>query len=127
MGRKNKLVLYNGVWYHPYFFVRRLQCIEMFQGICQHCGRKQGDEYTTDKGRKDKVIIQAAHLDHDPWRRDARLIALCKQCHMRYDGPMHGKKGLQTKNRKKVEAQYAAGQLAFNWMIEHSKSGRKPV
>jgi len=110
-----KLILYNGVLYHPNFFHRRFQCIEIFKHTCQHCGKKQGDEYITKNGHKSKVILQAAHLDHDPWNKNARLIALCKSCHLKYDGPMHGKKAKQTKRQKVVQKQLDAGQLQFSF------------
>jgi hypothetical protein len=106
MRQRVKLVRYNGVLYHPNFSHRRLRCIDLFNHTCQHCGKKQGDEYIAATGRKYKVILQAAHLDHDPWNKNARLIALCKQCHMRHDGPEHAK----TRKRKAVEAMVRAGQ-----------------
>ena len=111
MAKRVMLVLYNGVLYHPSFFKRGPYCIKRAKHTCQHCGKKRGDEYIADTGRADKVVIQAAHLDHDPENPRARLMALCKQCHMRYDGPMHSRKGLQTKKRKTREEAIQAGQL----------------
>ena len=63
----------------------------------------------------------AAHVNHDPKKPRAKLIALCKPCHLKYDGPMHGEKAGKTKRRKKVQKQIDAGQLAFNWKIKKSR------
>jgi 5-methylcytosine-specific restriction endonuclease McrA len=111
MAKRVVLMLYNGVFYHPNFFKRGPYCIKRAKYTCQHCGKKRGDEYIADTGRTDKVVIQAAHLDHDPENPRARLMALCKQCHMRYDGRIHSIKGLRTKKRKKREEAIQAGQL----------------
>lgn len=101
------LVLYHNNWYHPNFFTRGPSCIKRAKYTCQHCGKKRGDEYRAETGRIDCVVIQAAHVNHDPANPRAKLIALCKQCHMSYDSPTH----IQTKKRKKREAMIAAGQL----------------
>ena len=122
-----KLILYNGVLYHPNFFHRRFQCIQIFKETCQHCGRKQRDEYITSSGNKSKIILQAAHLDHDPWNKDARLIALCKSCHLKYDAPMHGKHGSQTKRRKAVQAMVEAGQTRLPGFEEKKPQKRGKI
>lgn len=118
-----KLTLYNGVLYHPNFFYRRFHCIQAFEETCQHCGKKQGDEYIAKDGRKSKIILQAAHLDHDPWNPKARLIALCKACHLKYDAPIHSKHGMQTKRRKAIQTMLDAGQTRLPGFEE--KKSRK--
>jgi hypothetical protein len=45
-------------------------------------GREVVDEYT---GVVSLVVLEAAHLDHDPWNPNPRLAALCRSCHARYD------------------------------------------
>jgi hypothetical protein len=119
MGKHAKLVLYKGNWYHPNFFKRGPYCIKRAKHTCQHCGIKRGEEYITKDGNTDKAVIQAAHVNHDPERARAKLIALCKPCHLKYDGPMHGKKAGKTKRRKKVQKQIDAGQLTFNWKFKN--------
>jgi 5-methylcytosine-specific restriction endonuclease McrA len=119
--KRVKLVRYNGVFYHPNFFKRAQYCIKRAKYTCQHCGIKRGEEYITKGGNTDKAVIQAAHVNHDPTKARAKLIALCKPCHLKYDGPMHGEKAGKTKGRKKVQKQIDAGQLTFNWKIKGSK------
>jgi 5-methylcytosine-specific restriction endonuclease McrA len=125
MGKSVKLVRYNGVLYHPNFFHRRLQCIEIFKGICQHCGKKQGDEYITQSGRKAKVILQAAHVDHDPWNKDARLIALCKSCHLKYDAPMHGEKAGKTRAREYATSHATRKNCRARTLTKRGKTGAR--
>jgi hypothetical protein len=37
-----------------------------------------------------RVVISAAHLDHDPVNRDpSNLAALCQRCHLRHDLQLH--------------------------------------
>jgi len=115
-----ELVLYNGNWYHPNFFRRGPLCIKRARHTCQHCGKKRGGQYTAQTGHMDTVVIQAAHVNHNPWNGRAVLIALCKQCHMRYDAESHTK----TKRRKKREAQIEKGQLIGTW---YEKPKRKRV
>lgn len=53
--------------------------------ICQGCGkqcRRPGELFDTHRR-----TLTVAHLDHDPQDRDARLMALCAPCHLRYDAP----------------------------------------
>src|SRR5260370_39512756 len=94
--------------YHPNFKKRAEYCLKRAKDTCQHCGIKRGEEYTTKEGNIDRAVIQAAHVNHDPKNARAKLIALCKPCHLRYDAPMHGEKGGKTKRRKKVQKQIDA-------------------
>lgn len=42
------------------------------------------------KLRRVKVILHAAHMNHDPADcHPANLMALCQSCHVRYDVPLH--------------------------------------
>ena len=117
MRQRVELVMYKGNWYHPNFFTRRKRCTA--RGVCLHCGKKRGEGYVTDAGRIEKVVIQAAHRDHDPRNGRAVLIPLCKQCHMSYDHQQH----IRTQRRKDREAQIAIGQLV-GWWFE-KKRGKK--
>src|SRR6266849_4609754 len=111
MGRRIQLVWYKKNWYHPNFFRRRLICIRQARYTCQHCSKKRGEEYIAKTGRRQKVVIQAAHVSHDPWNGRAVLRALCKQCHMSYDHAAH----LQTYYRNMTKAMLNAGQLPLQW------------
>jgi 5-methylcytosine-specific restriction endonuclease McrA len=121
MGKRVEYVWYKNNWYHPNFFTRGPYCLKRAKYTCQHCGIKRGEEYTTKEGRIDKAVIQAAHVNHDPANQRAKLIALCKPCHLRYDGPMHGKKAGQTRKRKNIQKQIDNGQLTFNWKLKQPR------
>jgi hypothetical protein len=51
---------------------------------CEHCGIANYEI----KRNGTKVILNIAHLDHDPKNHavtDDRLAALCQRCHFKYD------------------------------------------
>src|SRR6185295_3246728 len=123
MRRRTKLIRYNKGHYHPNFFQRGPACLKRANYTCEHCGVKRGQEQPTRKGRKDMAVIQAAHVNHDPSNPKAKLIALCKQCHLRYDALVHGKKAAQTRMRKKREQQKDDGQLELSIQVKQ-KTGR---
>lgn len=52
---------------------------------CQHCGVRRGDRQINRHGLLRRVVLTAAHLNHDPWNPDAQLEVLCWPCHARYD------------------------------------------
>jgi hypothetical protein len=92
---------------------------ERAKGRCQRCGRPHGHEvlhlgdgrwWDEDEGawrngrgrrlvrrpaddivvRTTRVVLAAAHLDHDPSNSRLRnLKALCQRCHMLHDGEEH--------------------------------------
>jgi hypothetical protein len=103
MYRGTQLVWYKKNWYHPNFFKRRKACVKQAKYTCQRCGIRRGEEYATQEGNKAMAVMQAAHLEHDTWNPRAKLICLCKPCHLWYDAPMHADKGSNTKRRKKRE------------------------
>lgn len=117
MKRRVEYVWCHGNWYHPNFFTRGPWCIKRAKYTCLHCGRKRGDAYITEKGKPDTIVIQAAHVNHDPKNPRAKLMALCKPCHMSYDGYAHWK----TKRRKAREAQLGAGQLELPLFKQRSR------
>ena len=84
---------------------------------CELCGIPDG-MWRIGLNRHYKESIQAAHLDHDPWNPNARLMAMCQPCHLRYDALEHGKNAYQTKCRKQREAEMQAGQLELYWFDE---------
>lgn len=111
MGKRRPLMLYNGVLYHSNFHKRARYCVKRAEYTCQRCGKKRGEEYIASTGRVDKVVIQAAHANHDPWNGRAVLMPLCKQCHLKYDALDHAKKARSTHYRKKTDRERAIGQL----------------
>lgn len=125
MARRTKLIWYKGNWYHPSFFKRGPLAIKRANSTCRHCGKRRGEEYTAKTGRIDKAVIQAAHVNHDPENPHAELIALCKQCHMRYDGLLHGRNGRRTRLCKKREAMIQAGQLELPLQFKQEKRKRR--
>lgn len=118
MGKRVELVWYKNNWYHPNFFKQGPLCIKRAKYTCQHCGKKANVEYVAQTGRADKVVIQAAHVNHDPWNGRAKLIALCKQCHMSYDHAEH----VKTIRRNRIKTQIDNGQLVGNW---YERAARK--
>src|SRR5215472_16852720 len=62
------------------------RCRERAGWQCEHCGVRQGEERISRKGKLYKVVLQAAHLDHNDRRNpDAVLICLCFRCHWWHD------------------------------------------
>jgi hypothetical protein len=58
-------------------------------------------------GRTTRIVLAAAHLDHDPTNNRLRnLKSLCQRCHMIYDRPYHLAQRWITHRRR-----YAAGDL----------------
>lgn len=108
-------VFYKGNWYHKNFFKRRIICIKQANYTCQHCGKKQGDSYISKAGRESKIVLQAHHVMQDRTNPHALLIALCKSCHMKADGPTHGRERRRTYYRKQRETMIQAGQLEGMW------------
>jgi hypothetical protein len=78
---------------------------------CAHCLVRQGAWRVGKSGKPYKVVVSAAHVNHDPRNPRAKLIVLCQSCHKRYDARVHGEKSRRTYHRKQREAQMQAGQL----------------
>ncbi len=72
---------------------------------CQHCGARRGDVQSNRRGQLVAVQIQVAHLDHDPWNREASLAVLCRNCHLAYDA--------RDRARKRVMMAIARGQMVL--------------
>lgn len=87
---------------------------------CEWCAIPNGVPLPS--GRRGNVVLTVAHLGtpfpdgrpgdkHD--KHDIRrenLAALCQACHLRYDLEDHIAHARATRQRKKLEAMYAAGQ-----------------
>jgi len=113
MYRGAQLVWYKNNWYHPNFFTRGHLCIKRAKYTCQHCKVPRGGWYIKRDGTfaDTGAVIQACHVYRDDtWNPQAKLIALCKQCHLVYDAPMHGEKGSRTKKRNAREKERAVQQ-----------------
>jgi len=74
---------------------------------CEQCGRAQGDMSINRFGSPWRVIVSAAHPDHDPHNPEAQMRCWCLSCHCRYDAS-HGQRG-----RKRRMMAMARGQLAL--------------
>lgn len=74
----------------------------------RRCVEVHGEPARFAKGR---IILTVAHLDHDASSaEESRLRAMCQRCHLRYDAAFHAINAAATRNRKRREAQRAAGQ-----------------
>ncbi len=57
-----------------------------------------------------RVVLTAAHLDHDPWNwEDPRIRALCNGCHLHYDREHHAR----SRAKRRAAELAAAGQLSL--------------
>jgi hypothetical protein len=91
-------------------------CKAQAEWKCEKCGVTHGSVRIGGKsGKPYKVRLAAAHLDHDPENPTPRLMALCEQCHLQYDIPLHVKNCKITKPLKRYTAQLQAGQLELFW------------
>jgi len=60
--------------------------------------------------RHARVILAAAHLDHDPRHNDpANLAALCGRCHLAHDRPVHRLRRLATLRARRAWADLFGG------------------
>ncbi len=72
--------------------------------------------------RRTKVVLAAAHLDHDPSHNRLRnLRALCQRCHMLHDRPHHLAQRWITYRRRCARADLFLGpyEAAAAAMLEH--------
>ncbi len=111
--------------YHPNFRKRAKRCIERAGYQCQHCLRKQGEEYVSKSGQKQQVALQAHHPNRDPMNGRAVLVALCVQCHLEEDKWYRAKKATSTKYRKKREAEISSGQLELPFYQKKARFAKK--
>lgn len=75
---------------------------------CEECGAQRGQQVKNRHGSLVDVQIGVAHLDHNPWRRNARLKVMCRSCHIKYDA--------KQSQRKRAMMQIARGQLVLPLM-----------
>lgn len=62
--------------------------------------------------RKTKVVLAAAHLDHDPshcGRRHRNIKALCQRCHLLHDRPEHRRRIQLTLRKRRALGDLFAG------------------
>jgi hypothetical protein len=98
-------------FYHPNFDRRSLSRKQRVKFTCERCGAKQGEERLNRRGCPSKVMVSAAHINHDPWNSRAKLIILCQACHNRHDRYDRADKARKTHYRKRHESMIQAGQL----------------
>jgi hypothetical protein len=97
--------------YHPNFKRRARYRKRLVKYTCEHCGARKGEERINKQGQPYKVMVAAAHVNHDPHNSRAKLIILCQVCHILHDRYDHADKARRTYYRKKREAMIQAGQL----------------
>src|SRR5216684_1282672 len=91
--------------YPPDWPAIALRLKEAARWTCAHCGAVRGEKQKNQHGKLVDVQIGVAHLDHDPWNKDARLEVMCRVCHLVYDG--------RDRRRKRVHMAIARGQLVL--------------
>jgi hypothetical protein len=102
---------YNRDEYHPNFVSRARRHKRRAKYTCEKCGAKRGETRLSKAGNPYKVMVAAAHVNHDPRNPRAKLIILCQICHLDYDIFDHAKKIRRTYHRKEREKQLENGQL----------------
>lgn len=89
-----------------------LACRERANWCCEQCGIVQGTDRAKKRGKRFyQVTLQAAHLDRDPWNPNPRLIALCQDCHFKFDRIDNGQDARRARLRNIYRAMLCAGQL----------------
>lgn len=87
------------------------ECKEKARWQCEGCKVLHGAMRMSIKGEMYRVVLAAAHLDHDPENPSPRLAALCQRCHLRYDTYRHTLRARRRHYRRQRAAMLAAGQL----------------
>lgn len=71
-----------------------------------------GDHLFGDYPKIIRIVLTAAHLDHDQSNGErSNVAALCQRCHLNHDRPQHLANAAVTRTRKRREAIAATGQL----------------
>lgn len=69
-----------------------------------HAGRCPAVHDAPNPRTGSKVVLTAAHLDHDPTNDElSNLRAMCQQCHLAYDADEHRASAAETRARKADE------------------------
>ena len=67
---------------------------------CEWCGAQHGRPHLLTGSI---VVLQAAHLNHDPSDCDpVNLRALCQKCHLRYDAKHHAANARRTRFARRL-------------------------
>ena len=124
-------------WYYPIDWPQLSHWVRFTRsrGCCDHCRRPHGvtvlctadgswwdDQaavwrnnrgqqiaapHSTTELRKTRVILAAAHLDHNPGHnRPSNLASLCQRCHLSHDRLHH-----QIERRRTLRSRWAIGDL----------------
>lgn len=125
--------------YHPDWEKLSQECIEAANNKCEECGSigrtwRLKKKYAVheaqlflplietlpinqeaEQKKMCKVVLNAAHLEHDPWNPNPHLRALCQACHLLYDRMENGRNAWATKQRRYIETICNAGQLPLRW------------
>src|SRR5438105_1106409 len=94
--------------YHPNFARRARYHKKRVKYTCEQCGAKQGETRLSKSGRPYRVVVSAAHVNHDPQNARAKLIILCQTCHLEHDIFDHARKAKRTYYRKERDKKLQA-------------------
>lgn len=107
--------------YHPNFAKRSRYRKRRVKYTCEKCGAKRGETRLSKTGRTYKVMVAAAHVNHDPENARAQLIILCQTCHLDHDVFAH----VRSKKRNDREKQIQAGQLELPLKFKEKRRKRR--
>lgn len=96
--------------YHENFQKRRDALLRRAK-CCFICKALKGATRTGANGEDYNIFLAAAHLDHDPWNPKARLVALCQDCHNKWDASNRLKNRKITDEQKEEKHQAELGQI----------------
>ena len=111
--------------YHPNFSRRARWHKKRVGYACEECGAKQGATRLSKSGQPYRVVVSAAHVNHDPGNSKAKLIILCQVCHLEHDVFEHARKIKRTYHRKEREKKIQAGQLELPLKFKKEKKKRR--
>jgi hypothetical protein len=111
--------------YHPNFARRARWRKKRVKFSCEECGAKQGETRLSKSGQPYKVVVSAAHVNHDPANPRAKLIILCQVCHLEHDVFEHARKAKRTYHRKEREKKIQSGQLELPLKFKKDKRKRR--
>lgn len=111
--------------YHPNFARRSRWRKKRVKYTCEKCGVKQGQTKLSKSGHPYKVVVSAAHVNHDPQNPRAKLIILCQTCHLEHDVFEHARKAKQTYHRKERDKKLQSGQLELPLKFKKEKKKRE--
>jgi hypothetical protein len=87
--------------YHKSNEKKRERCVKRAK-CCFICKVPKGATRIGADGEDYNIFLAAAHLDHDPWNPNARMEALCQDCHNKWDAIDRAKNRKITNSQDKI-------------------------